>query len=152
MKAETMVAALLVTGLAAGGCMQNEFMARGVHYPGEYKWIAIIMPTGGADCSGGKGFGHATMRIKDSVLTIWPEFGYQHEGWRLDISKLNADGSGRVESSFAEDQAIQGRDSHPILHKSTFHFDPGVGPRRMIQHSNYIDRCSWEWSVSSTNM
>jgi hypothetical protein len=126
-----------------GGCVPegNDFMTR-AHKANEYRWIADITADGGtAEC--GEYFQRATVRIKDNVMTIWPYTGYQAQEYELSLKDLSPDGSGRIESSFAEDQTAAGK---PIMHKTTFHLDPGVGPRRMIQHSNYVDRCSWTWT------
>jgi hypothetical protein len=147
MNARAVGGALSLAALV-GGCVTgtgadpgNDFMTR-AHKANEYRWIADVTADGGtAEC--GKFFQRATVRIKDNVLTIWPYTGYQGQEYDLDLKGISPDGSGRVESSFAEDQTAAGQ---PIMHKTTFHLDPGVGPRRMIQHSNYFDRCSWTWT------
>ncbi len=112
------------------------------HLANEFRWIAdVTKDGGGADCGGF--FTRATVRIKNDVMTIWPYVGYQSQEYALSLKGLNPDGSGRIESIFAEDETTAGK---PIMHKTTFHLDAGVGPRRMVQHSNYIDRCSWTWT------
>jgi hypothetical protein len=131
----------LASALLCSCVTGNDFMTR-AHKANEYRWIADITADGGGyEC--GAFFQRATVRIKDTVMTIWPYSGYLSESYSLDLKGLNADGSGRVESTFAEDETTSGK---PIMHKTTFHFDAGVGPRRMIQHSNYVDRCSWTWT------
>lgn len=143
MTMRTTYGAMSVAALLLGGCLAdgNDFMTR-AHKANEYRWIADITADGGtSEC--GAFFQRATLRIKDNVLTIWPYTGYQSQEWALDLKGLNPDGSGRVENVFAQDETAS---RQPIMHKTTFHFDPGVGPRRMIQHSNYIDRCSWTWT------
>jgi hypothetical protein len=126
-----------------GACVPdgNDFMTR-AHHANEVRWVADIVNDGGADCPG-RAFDRATIRIKGDVMTIWPYTGYMSEEYALSLKTLNPDGSGRIETAFGEDEDAAGK---TMSHKMTFHLDPGVGPRRMIQHTNYIDRCSWTWT------